>query len=53
MEDAKNVDKILTEKVLEFIRKNKFLPKDSLILITCGTPNSLNISTNLLELQSI
>ena len=45
--------KTLTEKVVNFIKENKLLPKDSLVIITCGTPNSMNISTNLLELQSV
>ena len=46
-------DTLLTERVLKIIKEDKLLPKDSLILITCGTDNSLNISTNKLEVQSI
>jgi len=44
---------VLTDRVLQFIKNNELLPKGSLILLTCGTPNSLDISTNLLEMQSI
>jgi len=52
LEEIKN-RKVLTETVLKFIKDNKLLPEGSLVLITCGTTNSKNISTNLLELQSI
>jgi pyruvate kinase len=48
-----NDKNVLTKMILDLIKVKGLLPEGSLILLTCGTPNNMNISTNMLELLSI